>query len=262
MRKTKAILFGAVAGLGLTAAVQAAPIVNTRLTLLTVDTGSGSTVIPVSGDGKYHLNVGQHFLLQLGSTITPGTENLTDTATGRATVTRNQPLGIQNMTVDILASSHVAPVNAGDGTWSGYAPIPGSQAEADGFTYASQPIGDSNKDADALPFDLPGAGFANNSLTTGTTAASLGKAQYGVTGKTVEYLLGEFAVTDAVGGTISVAPQAVNAFVENAGNNNNLDAVDNTANALGTSVQIIVPEPASLGLLGLVGLAFGRRRRA
>jgi len=252
MSKTKAILLSAVAGLGLTAAANAAPIINTRLTLLDSTT---QVELPKTGS-TYLLTPGQHFLVQLGATIQPGTENVTDSLTGRAAATRNQPLGIQNLTVDILGNANVHPVNDGTGNWQGYTDL-----TPDAFAYGAQPITDSTADADALPFDLSGAGFANNgAFTTGTTATSLAKAQYGVTGKTVEYIAGEYVATGS--GTLSVVKQAVNVYAENSGNNNNLDAVDNTANTNNTSVQVQVPEPASLGLLSLVGLAFGRRRRA
>jgi hypothetical protein len=254
MSKTKAILLSAVAGLGLSATVNAAPIVTTRLTLLETD---GTTVINPSSPGVYNLPSGKHFLVQLGAAITPGTENFTDSGSSRATVTRNQPLGIAVLAVDILGSAAVSPVNDA-GSWKSYTDL-----TPDGLAYSSQPVGDSNADADALPFDVPGAGFANTSLSTGTSLALMSKTQYGVATHPLDYVAGEF-VANATG-TISTVKQALNVFADAAANNNNLDAPDDIANMSNTSIQVNVapiPEPASLGLLSLVGLAIGRRRRA
>jgi hypothetical protein len=259
MRKTHAILFGAIAGLGLTAAVNAAPIVNTRLSLYTVDSGSGSNLIAPGAGGVYSLSAGQHFLVMLGADITPGTENFTDSGTGRATLTRNKPLGIQNLTADIRGSgvTAVTPV-ATSGQWANYL-----DQTPDGLGYPFVNVNDSN--GDGKP-DASGAGFQYSGTFAANSTATLNKFQYGATTAatpTTDFLWGEFVANG--NGTINVVPALTNVYQDDAANNNNFIAVDATAQTVGTSVTIQtgpVPEPASLGLLSLVGLALGRRRRA
>jgi hypothetical protein len=251
MSKRAVVFAAALAACGLAAEADAAPVVDLTLTLLAPD---GYVIQPSVGPNGYQpMSPGTHFFVMLGAKIRAGTENFTDSSTGRATATRNQPLGIQNLTVDLLGDSFVHPVATG-GLWSNYTDL-----TPDALAYAFTPVNDAN--GDTYP-DAPGAGFANlGAFSTGTTATSLSKVQYGVTGKTTDYVYGEF-FTNFGFGTIRAVPRAVNVYAEDPNNTaNNLVALDNLANSNGLTAVIYPPEPGCLGALALPAVALVRRRR-
>jgi len=297
MRKsTKALLVGAVAGLGLVgyaSQANAAPIVDVRLVLeqATPDSGSPSdptldtnshVPVPQVG-GVYQLAPGQRFYVSVGFAIETGTENRTGTQTTRSSATRDKPLGLGAFNLNILSPSNglVKPINnsgttASGGQWNfgadqGSGAGQGADLTTDGYGSNLANVADQN--ADGVP-DVAGSGFADtNSIVGVSTATSLARMEYGddISSGTVGtnhgtpalYQQGEFQVVNDAAGTGNLLTQwlASNQYSDPGTNNNLASSALPSANVNMANVALAVPEPASLGLLGLLGLALGRKRR-
>jgi len=262
---------GAVAAMGLTAAVEAAPIVTLRLALFQALPDDTNTGIPVPQvGGVYQLTQGDKFYVQLQAGVDLGTANRTDSGSGRVVGTRNKPLGIASLTADIKSTGSVnliVPINNGSGQWLNYTDL-----TPEGAGFPSTNVNDRDADTDD---DVAGAGYGLTFLTTGTTNAALAKVQYGVDPAEVgaqgvnngpmPLVEGEYIASGAGPAGLQTAFLANNIYVDAAANDATLTTQSNVpVNEVNANVAIQVapvPEPASLGLLAMSGLGLIRRRR-
>jgi len=293
--KTKAILFGAVAGLGLMASANAAPIITTTLTARDASgTGSGvllpSTV--VGGVTHYQVTQGQYFRLVLTATVT--SPNQTDSGhTGQIGTDSDTgdpiigplpviSLGISQFSANLRAtgvniitarSTNGGLTAAASGTAWANDSTGSALAGGKNLLFGQNPnVSDSEAvpDGDLEPVGLSYANTNSNFYSTGnaTGPGAAGNVQSGISGAANSggTGVGRGAMFAATVGSSTVAPQisTLNVYQEDPNDtgsnaNNNLLTADglNAANAslVAPSIVIDVVAAPEPASLGLLGLA-------
>lgn len=259
MKRSKLLAMAAGIGLALGSFAQAASI----SVFFHLNDSSGTPITPDSTD-HYTVASGSNFQVVLVATV--NSPNLTE-ASGRNASNNSKPLGIQNLSVNILTPATVGiavPISA-SGQWQNY-----SDLTTDGLGVASVNVLDKDSDTD---LDVAQAGILNNtlSLATNANATALRKVSYGAVGATdvagpLELVLGDYHLNSGLPVTITAQGVVANVFRDPDSSENSNAAALAVTDVLSTldihPIFINVPEPTTVGMLGLglLGLAARRRR--
>ena len=226
-------LLGGVASAALMAATASvnAAIVQTSLKL----TDDAGAELPKIGE-IYQIPVGTTFNVVLGGQVNQ--PNMTDQARTNVAL-RNQPLGLQNLTVDIISqgAGKVTPVAAAGTTqWddSGAGVYTDLTTDVVGYPFVN--LIDRNGDGNV---DVAGAGFNHQGFALGTTGV-LPRYQYGATGQ-MDFLQGDFRATTAGAVTLRTSASSANVYVDPAtGGANDVQAQDLLGTVVNGTIQINV----------------------
>jgi hypothetical protein len=274
----------AAAVLGLASTSQAAPLLSLNMTLL----DATNAPLPNSG-GVYTMVPGQSFRVLVSATVT----NPEATTAAHTDVNSGDPipaikLGIQNLTFNIGSAGptgNLVPAATPSTTWSlnGTATIANRLAVPAGINFSATNLVDCGVDGRSGSqggvgdgdLDPAGAGFNNSVLSydDGTLAGVQGlqngllAADKGASnpGDQVNIIRGGF--TAQASGSLLIFIGAANYYADalNATDPNKLQAIAfPAANITLPTIQVVVPEPATLGIagMGIFGLLGARRRRA
>jgi len=256
-KQVLALAAAAVLGTGLSA--MAAPITTFTLSI----TDMSDNPIAASPDGKVHINQGDSFKVVLHSTVaTPYTLSST-----RGTAVRNKPLGIQTLSTrlvsalaagtmgDAASANIVNAVNdGGNQQQSGT-----SYNDMTGFGPAFATVTDLGGDGDQ---DINGSGFVNVSLTAPTTAN--GYNNNNIIGLDNDLLSHVFTASTTKLGDVTLRTNTSTLNLYKDPGSGALQASSEIQGLSEGSVQLLVvavPEPASIGLLGVGALGLLARRR-
>jgi hypothetical protein len=278
MRKGKAILTAAIAGLGLTAAAQAAPVIGMSFVVRDMSTTTGVLLTPTTIGGVAHYTIGQGSGFRVEAISTLSNPYVTDefhTDANDDPIPAGKVLGIQFLDAQIVAggTNIVSAVTPSTNTtiWGRNVPA-NTQAANQLLTTVTNPPNYSVGQIGAADGDLDvtSLGYVVNNIPEwrGTgTGFSVGVSG----GEGTNFARGAFLANNPGSATISANIIGANVWADPA------SAQDNTLQALTLSdpggatvsnVPIVidvtaVPEPASMGLLGVAAMGlFGRRRRS
>jgi hypothetical protein len=271
---------GAVAGLGLATAAQAAPIINMSLIVRDLSSNSGAVIAPtsvVAGVPHYSMAPGTVFRIESGNSIANPFQtdaNHTSGATDSPVVAPTISLGMQNLTYSIQATGAgiVSARNIADSTstavspWARDATGTVNAAKLDAALGTANAFDPATSDGDNEVF---GVTYSNNSAPWNYDTAASGT---GFTHGSATSLGARGAWKAVAAGTslISTNVSTANIFYDPAANDNSLlpaNALIGEQGATLTNATIAIdvaaiPEPASLGLLSMSAIGFmGRRRR-
>ncbi|HYO07675.1 MAG TPA: hypothetical protein VER17_01765, partial [Tepidisphaeraceae bacterium] len=180
---------------------------------------NGAAIAPTSS-GTWSIKQGTTFRVVASALVT--SPNKTHSARSVSAL-RNQPLGVENLAVDILSSASkvadpVAQAAQPVPQWSGY-----DDLTPHAFGYPWVNLLDSGKDGD---LDVMGAGMVNTTFTLGTTTA-LPRFQYGATGSPTQIFSGLYRAN--TNGTTKLSTKVVSANVY----------ADSNADAAITAVSVL-----------------------
>jgi uncharacterized protein (DUF2141 family) len=214
--------------------------VTTTLTLL----DSNGTPLTQSGANSWNIQLGTTFRVVLNATVT--SPNMTNASRSDASL-RNLPLGIENLTTDIISSGTqivdpVADTSNSPPRWVGFTDL-----TPDSVAYSFTNLVDRGGDGD---LDVANTGMAILSFSIPSTGA-LPKFQYGAAASGVgappmQIVLGEYKATGIGTTSLSTQMNTVNVFADT-DPDVAVTAVSALANSVNGSITInVAAAPASV----------------
>jgi len=198
---------------------------------------------------------GTTFRVQLqGAVLSP---NVTDQSTTRAAALRGQPLGLNNLTGQLVTSgvNVVNPVgdnSTNPATWVGFTEAIGAGIPAS--------VNLNDVDADG---DLDADGAATASIqTVVSSAANLASAQLGaLSANPVPFFEGQYFAANFGSTLLSFIPQTSLVFTDPAASSTAVQAVSAAVTGGPITINVPAPEPSSFALAGLAFAGMGLLRR-